>query len=185
MFEEFFDQDEDFVLDLDDALTAELEGTEWEARAEALDEDTPIEDRIRLYQQIRDAGVLPDDAAFFLIAWPVEIIAEERVQDIYQSQYNARFEQLAEEHGLDEDTLAVLEDEELPAEYRALQLEFAQVVDALMVAALQSFGEHKMASLYKTNPEEFDTRYDEGYAYFFGEDNGYASDLDVDAEMQD
>lgn len=185
MFDEYFDQDADFVLDLDDALQAELEGTEWEAKISALNEDTPMEDRVRVYQQIRDAGVLPDDAAFFLIAWTVETIAEERVQDIYNTQYAERFERLADKHGLDEDMLAVLDVEELPEDYRALQLEFAQAVDALVAATFQAFGEHKMASMYKTRAEEFDKHYDAGYAYFFGEEEGYASDFDENVGMQD
>ena len=170
MDNEYFDADIDFVLDLDDALQAELEGTEWESQVGKLDEDTPLEERVLLYQQIRDAGVLPDDAAFFLIAWTVETIAEERVQALYAAQYAARFERLAKEHGLDEDKLEVMDPDELPEDYRALQLEFAQSIDALMAATFQSFGEHKMASLYKMQQEEFDRRYDAGYTYFFGDD---------------
>jgi len=177
---EYLDSDEDFVLDLDDALLAELEGTEWEALVEDMSEDTPLEDRVALYRRIREAGVLPDDAAFFLIAWAMEAIAEERVSEIYEKQYAARFERVADEQGLDEDMLAVLEPDELPQEYRALQLEFAQAVDSLVVATFQTLGEHKMASLYKTNSAEFDRRYDEGYAYFFGEVEG--NSLDVDEE---
>ena len=185
MFDEFFEEDDDLMLDLDDALEAELEDTEWEAKIAELDDATPMEQRVRLYQQIRDAGVLPDDAAFFLIAWAVESIAEDRVQELYSSQYAVRFEQLAEEHGLDEDMLAVMEQDELPEDYRSLQLEFAQAVDSLAVATFQAFGEHKMAALYKTDAEEFDRRYDEGYAHFFGEEEGLAEDLDVNEETQD
>ena len=165
-------EDDDFVLDLDDALSAELEGTEWEAGAKALNEEMPPEERVAFYQQVRAAGVLPEEATFFLVTWAVETIAEERVNEVFNQQYAARFERLADEHGLDEDMLAVLETDELPADYRALQLEFAQTVDALVVATFQSFGEHKMASMYKMKPEDFDRRYDEGYAYFFGEEAG-------------
>jgi hypothetical protein len=85
---------------------------------------------------------------------------------------------------LDEDILAVLEPDELPQEYRALHLEFAHAVDTLVKATYQSFGEHKMASLYHANPAEFDRRYDEGYAFFFGADEGYAIDIEED-EHQD
>jgi len=184
MENEYFDPDEDFVLDLDDALLAEVEGTEWEEKVGALSEDTPLEERVALYQQIRDAGVLPEDVAFFLVAWAVEAIAEERVRDIYDKQYAVRFERVMDEQGLDDDLIAILEPDELPQEYRALQLEFAQAVDALVAATFQTFGEHKMASLYKTNPEEFDRRYDEGYAHFFGSDEGNASDFDEE-EHQD
>lgn len=180
---DFFDTDEDFVLDLDDALQAELEDTEWEDAVGELSEDMPLEERVALYQRIRTAGVLPDDASFFLIVWALENLVEERVTEIYEKQYAMRFARVAEEQGLDDDLLAVLESDELPQEYRALQLEFAAAVDALEVAVFQSFGELKMATLYKTDPEEFDRRYDAGYAYFFGEAEGYASNLGE--ELQD
>ena len=184
MFEEYFDEDEDFVLDLDDALQAELEDTAWEAAVIELNEDTPLEDRARVYQHLRDAGALPEDASFFLIAWTVETIAEARVQQMFESQYAGRFDHLAEEYGLDEDMLTVLAPEELPEEYHALQLEFAQAVETLVAATFQIFGEHKMATLYRTDEAKFDRRYDEGYNYFFGEMNGYASDLDT-GDLQD
>ncbi|MHB0938525.1 MAG: hypothetical protein ACYDCO_23605 [Armatimonadota bacterium] len=178
----YFDPDEDFILDLDDALMSEVEGTEWEEKVGELSEETPKAERIALYQQLRDAGAIPEDAAFFLITWAIETVAEERVDEIYEKQFAARFDRVMEEEGLDEDLIETMEPEELPQPYRELQLELAQAIDALEVATLQSFGEHKMAALYKSDPEEFDRRYDEGYAFFFGQEEGFAGDLDEEEE---
>lgn len=178
----YFDPDEDFVLDLDDALMDEVEGTEWEEKVDMLTEDTPMPERIALYQQLRDGGAVPEDAAFFLIAWAIESVAEGRVDEIYANQFAARFERVIDEEGLDEDLIETMEPDELPQAYRELQLELAQAIDALEVATLQSFGEHKMAALYKSDPEEFDRRYDEGYAYFFGSEEGVLGDLDEEEE---
>ncbi len=183
---EFFDRedDSDFVLDLDDALQAELEGTSYEAKAAALHEETPLDERVRVYQYLRGAGAIPESAGFFLVSWAIESIAEERVDDLYNRQFADRFARLIDEHGLDEELLAVLSKEELPEDYRALELELANAIDALTVATFQAFGEHKMAALYTADPDEFDRRYDEGYAYFFGETEGYRSELRED-ELQD
>jgi len=182
MEDQYFDPDEDFVLDLDDALMAEVEGTEWEAKVGELSEETPMPERIALYQQLRDAGAVPEDAAFFLITWAIESVAEERVDEIYATQFAARFEHVMEEEGLDEDLIETMEPEELPQTYRELQLELAQAIDALEVATLQAFGEHKTAALYKAEPEEFDRRYDEGYAHFFGSEEGFADEIDEEEE---
>lgn len=179
-----FDADDDFVLDLDDAVLAELEGTPFEAEAAKLDADMPMEDRIKIYQHLRGAGAIPEDAGFFLVAWAVETVAEERVDELYHKQYAARFEHLAEEHGLDAEMLAVMDKEELPEEFRALEMELAKAIDALTVATFQAFGEHKMAALFTSDPDAFDERYDAGYAHFFGEIEGYQSELDED-ELQD
>lgn len=178
----YFDPDEDFVLDLDDALLDEVSGTEWEDEVGKLSEDTPMPDRIALYQRLRDAGAVPENAAFFLIAWAVESVAEERVDELYANQFATRFERVMDEEGLDEDLIEIMEPEELPQSYRELQLELAHAIDALEVATLQAFGEHKMAALYKSDPEEFDRRYDEGYAYFFGSEEGGASEFDEEEE---
>ena len=178
----YFDPDEDFILDLDDALMDEVEGSEWEDQVGELSEDTPMPERIALYQRLRDAGAIPEDAAFFLIAWAIESVAEGRVDEIYANQFAARFERVMDEEGLDEDLIETMGPEELPQSYRELQLELAQAIDALEVATLQSFGEQKMAALYKSDPEEFDRRYDEGYAYFFGGEEGFVGDLDEEVE---
>ncbi|HOF87222.1 MAG TPA: hypothetical protein PLZ36_03825 [Armatimonadota bacterium] len=156
----------DFAADLDDALRDQLIGTSWEEPAHRLTPDTPAEERVALYQEIRRAGLLPNEATFFLIAWAVETIANDRAAALLQAQYQSRFAEMEERLGLSEQAIEHLES--APPEYRALHLEFAQAAAALFVATFQAFGEHKMASLLRRNSEEFDRIYDAGYVFFLG-----------------
>jgi hypothetical protein len=160
------DNDYDFMVDLDDALHDQVMGTPWEAMVLALTPDTPIEERVVLYQALRKANLLPNEATFFLIGWAVETIANERAAALLETQYQARFVEMEERYGLDEVVMEHLE--AAPPEYRALHLEFAQAAASLLTATFQAFGEHKMASLLRQNPGEFDRLYNTGYEFFFG-----------------
>ena len=162
------DDEDNFVEELDAAVQWELQGTPWEEPAEQLDETTLLEDRIAFYQQLRKAEALPDEASFFLVAWAIEEMAQERAQILHDQQYATRFNELEAKYQIDADTLE--EGAAVPEEYSALTIEFTQAVKALLVATFQAFGEHKMAALYRTQPDDFDRRYDAGYAFFFGEE---------------
>jgi hypothetical protein len=45
---------------------------EWKAAVERLSEKTPNDERIAAYKAVRDAGVLPSDAAFFLFGHAIQ-----------------------------------------------------------------------------------------------------------------
>ena len=85
MEQEFYEEYYDFLGDLDESLWVKLKGTEWEARVDELDNDTPLTERVALYQRIRAAGVLPADAALYLVVWAMETIAEERIDELLDS----------------------------------------------------------------------------------------------------
>ena len=89
----------------------------------------------------------------------------------------ARFTRLEEKYHLDQDALE--NPDAAPPEYRALNLEFAQAANILVVATFQSFGEHKMAFLYQRQPEDFDHRYDAGFEFFFGRDDNALTESDL------
>ena len=170
----FTESDTEMLLELDELVRQELVDSPWAAQADQMDLTTPMEDRVTFYQQLRRAEVLPKDAAFFLVAWAIEEVAQERALELHDRQFAERFSKLEEKYHLDPDRL---DDEGMvvPEEYAALDIEFAQVVKSLAVATFQSFGEHKMAAMYNTQPQEFDRHCDGGYTYFFGE-----SDEDFD-----
>ena len=48
--------------------------------------ETTESERLRVYQTIRDAGDLPDDAGFYLVSWQIDsmtsLLAEEVLQDL-------------------------------------------------------------------------------------------------------
>jgi hypothetical protein len=50
---------------------------DWKAAVERLSETTPDEERIAAYKAVRDAGVLPADAAFFLFGHAVQWMTSE------------------------------------------------------------------------------------------------------------
>src|SRR5262245_5711638 len=47
----------------------------WYDRWRGLGPDPSDEERLSVYQEIRNSGVLPEDAGFYLIAWQVDAIA--------------------------------------------------------------------------------------------------------------
>lgn len=163
----FFNDTDNLTHEIDEALQLELAGTPWESLVERLDDALPADERIGIYQQLRTEGALPDDAGFFLVAWGIEEAARERAEHIYQQQYQSRFAQLRAKYHLDPAVMVDPDDASMPDEYEALTLEFNQAVKAILVAAFTAFGEHKMASLYNANTDEFDRRYDAGFAFFF------------------
>lgn len=160
------DNDYDLIADLDDALHDALAGTPWEEDIHQLTPETPMETRVRLYQDIRKADTLTHEATFFLIAWAIETIANERAVELLEARYQPRFDEMERRFNLPEDVLDHLES--APPEYRALHLEFGQAAHSLFIATFQAFGEHKMASLLRQQPEEFDRLYNAGYEFFLG-----------------
>jgi hypothetical protein len=158
--------DADMIADLDDALHDALAGTPWEDELHRLTDEMPMEPRVRLYQALRKANILPHEVTFFLIGWAIEMVANERTADLLETQYQPRFDALEAQYGLPEDAYENLE--HTPAPYRALHLEFGQAANSLFIATFQAFGEHKMASLLRQTPEEFDRLYNAGYEMLLG-----------------
>lgn len=163
----FFNDTENLTQEIDEALQLELAGTTWESLVDRLDEALPVDERIGIYQQLRTGGALPDDAGFFLVAWGIEEAARERAEHVYHQQYQTRFKHLTAKYHLDPTLFTGPDDAQMPEEYEALALEFNQAVKAILVAAFTAFGEHKMASLFNAHADEFDRRYDAGFAFFF------------------
>jgi hypothetical protein len=120
------------------------------ARVEALSPRTPPEERLRAYQAVRDSGVLPADAGFFLLALPMEWLSADPAFS-----------------GLHE-----VKEEEVGRE--GWERAFKQAVAGL----LRRFGEQGMADLYLNDRLEYDRRYERGRQFFYGPpDERYAEVL--------
>lgn len=152
-----------FMAELDDALQRKYAGTPWEARISRFDEDTPWEERIALYQAFRAEKLLPPEATYFLIAWAIEALAQERGDHLYETMYEKRFEMIRRAHGLREDD--EWEPGKGPKEYEALDAEFDKAVDAICRSTYQRFGEHKMVDLLEKDPDEANRIYEAGHDY--------------------
>lgn len=153
--------DEVFLVESDDALLLKFAGTPWEAPLRQVAQNNSWDDRIKLYQAFRAENVLPSHATYFLIAWAIQASAGARIDELYTTMYESRMAAIRAEHGLDEDD--EWEPGCGPAEYEALDAEYDQACQAIVRAAYQKYGEHKILELLEKNPEEADRRYGAGY----------------------
>ncbi|HEX2948113.1 MAG TPA: hypothetical protein VHV83_00845 [Armatimonadota bacterium] len=160
---EYPDTNSVFMAELDGALRRKLAGTPWVSRIEQLDKPHSWEERVAFYQDLRKENVLPNEATYFLIAWAIEALAQERVDHVYDTVYAKRFESIRKAHGLRDNE--EWEPGKGPKEYEALDKEFSQAVDAISRSTYQRFGEHKMADLLEKNPDEANRLYEAGHDY--------------------
>jgi hypothetical protein len=123
------------------------------------------EQRLAVYQAVRDSGLLPEEAGFYLVSWQIDAMvsqqAEESLRDL-----DERLDAIKEAHGLDvwEPWPAGAE----PAEYREAFLAYQQAWDELFLQALH-VGEQDMARLFTSDRPEFDRRSEAGRQYFHGD----------------
>jgi hypothetical protein len=128
--------------------------------------ETPETERLRVYQAIRDAGDLPDDAGFYLVSWQIDVmtslLAEEVLPDL-----DDQMATIQQQHGLEEGEF--WDDDEVPPEYEQLRLQQEQAWDKLFIEKLDESGEHEMAELFRADRDRFEQRSDAGRTYFHGE----------------
>ena len=160
---------EPLYLDIDTKLASVVEALPeppawYEAWSHLGPESTEVA-RLAVYQAIRDSGVLPDEAGFYLVAWQTDaitsLVAEEALREM-----DERLTAIQREHGLEEgeDWLP----EEAPQEYEQLRLAYLDAWNVIFADKLAEFGEREMAELLRADPDEFDDRSDAGQVYFHG-----------------
>jgi len=127
-------------------------------------ESTELE-RLRVYQAIRNSGDVSTEAGFYLVSWQIDAIAsidaEEALRDI-----DERLAAIREAHGLEEGEF--WSPGEAPKEYEELHAESMETWDGIFTAKLAEFGEYKMLSLFRTDPDYFEQQSNIGQAYFHG-----------------
>jgi hypothetical protein len=153
-----------FIAELDDTMQEKLAGTKWEARISTLNEDTPWEDRIALYQALRAEEVFPPEASYFLLVWAIESMAQKRIDELYNSLYAARVDKIRQRYGLTEEE--GWETGEGPAEFQEVETEFRRAVDAILSAAYRHVGEAQIAELIEKDAAESQRLYNVGNDYF-------------------
>jgi SEC-C motif len=110
----------------------------WKELVERLTDMTPDEERMKAYLAVRNAGVLPPDAAWFAIAHAIEWTL------ITAGPENQEIEEPHEE-----------DDRNDPMDQHTLDL-------------LLRYGADDMAEMYRTNRLEFDRRHERGRQFFYG-----------------
>jgi len=135
----------------------------WYETWRRLGPDSTDEQRLAVFQAIRDAGALSADAGFHLVAWQIEqilmVAEEEELWEIHE-----QLDAIRQDHGLaeDEDWLA----DEAPPDYQELNRQYEDAYDDLYRRLLERHGEHVMAQLYFDDQDEFDRRWEAGRRFF-------------------
>ena len=122
-------------------------------------------ERLKVYQAVRDAGSLPEEAGFYLVAWQVDAIASDRGETELR-EWEDRLDEMNTE-GDDEDGW---EGETRPAspEYEKLLKEYYKAWDDLFARTLREFGENEIADLFENDRQQFEQRHEAGRQYFHG-----------------
>jgi hypothetical protein len=137
--------------------------------------ETPEMERLRVYQAIRDAGDLPEDAGFYLVSRQIDAMTSLLAEEVLAN-FDEQMEAVREQHGLDKEEF--WDDEEVPGEYKQLLQKQQDAWDALFAEKLSELGEHKMAELFRADRDRFDQCSDAGQAFFHGESSGSPTWLD-------
>ncbi len=119
---------------------AHSDGGAWKGLVERLSEATTAADRITTLKAVRQAKVIPDEAADYLIDWAIQWLPPETSQS----------------------AVTEPEDEE-PAEEAA-----SRELDNETLAQLRRFGVDDLAEMFVSNRLEFDRRRERGRQFFYG-----------------
>lgn len=125
------------------------------------------DERLAIYKKIRDARVWPEEASFYVIAWTIRIVADEKIFFKHPNpefaDVDSRMDTVKKSYGLEED-----EDwpGEAPEEYEALRKERDSIRHRIMIETFRQCGENEMADLYLNNRERFDELFEAGRRYF-------------------
>jgi len=136
----------------------------YEAWAKLTTESTE-EERLAVYQAVRDSGSLPAEAGFRLVFLQVEQMALED-RNVRLVNLEDQLTTIEKAHGL-----AIGEPwstGEPPKEYQELKLACQVAWDDVFVAKLEEFGEYDMAQQVRTDPAGVDDRNSRGREFFDG-----------------
>ena len=139
----------------------------WQEAWQNLRPNCTDEERLAVYRAVRDSGSVPADAGFFLVAWMLDLLTDDRAEAGLRDM-EERMEEIRHEHGLDEDVSVLAEG--VPDEFRKAMQGMEDAWDNLYVATMEEFGEHDMAQLFRDDLGEFDERYETGRTFFHGAD---------------
>jgi len=134
--------------------------------------DSTEEDRLAVYQAVRQAESLPEAASFWLVSLLIDEIATRDVDDAL-GHYEARLHAIEEAYELEEG--GIWPAGAAPAGYAELREEYHRAWDELFIVKLDEFGEQEMARLFRDHHERFEQLSEEGREYFYGPES--AEDL--------
>jgi len=125
-------------------------------------------ERLAIYRAVREAGSVPDEAGFFLVAWLLDVMTDARAEEGLRESED-RLKAIRQQYGLEEDV--PVDADGVPDEYWEAMQQSHDAWDALYVQTLEEFGEHETARLFQTDSEEFEGIYEAGRQFFHGTEN--------------
>jgi hypothetical protein len=112
----------------------------WKPHVERLSDASTAEERLRAYKVVRDAKVIPEEAAEYTISWAIQWLPAGRESSAPAA---------TGEEDIDEETAS-------------------QELDQQTLAHLRRFGVNDLAEMFVNNRLEFDRRYERGRQFFHG-----------------
>ena len=120
------------------------------------------EERLAVWKAIRDSGVIPGDAGFFLVAQEIAFMTDLRIGEILD-EVDTAGDELGEQHGL---TQWRWQRNRHAHELDDFQEEFPDDWNRVYIDLLNCNGEGDLAQLYQARPTRFDKRLQRGNEYF-------------------
>jgi hypothetical protein len=137
----------------------------WYEAWRSLGPESTDDDRLAVYQAVRDAGSLPTEAGFHLVAWQTDLITAEVAQEDLRH-LDGQLESIRTAHGLGE--LDRWPEGKEPDDYREANAQYIAAYDDLFVRLLKQHDEHELARLFRQDRAEFDRRREAGRVFFHG-----------------
>jgi hypothetical protein len=134
----------------------------------ALGPESTEQQRLDVYQAIRDSGVLPPEAGFYLVSWQIDAMTSQLAEETLRPM-DDELAAIQVAHGLGEDEF--WRPGEAPEEYEQLRLKYQDAWDRLFAEQLKAHGEQAMAELFQADPDAFQQRSNLGWRHFHGTDN--------------
>jgi hypothetical protein len=131
------------------------------------------EDRLSVYQEVRDSGAVPREAGFFLVSWVIDAITMILAEEALQEQ-QAQLEEIKGKYGLEPDE--AFAENEAPEDYQQAEMNLAAAWNELYAETLDSYNETEMAQLCRQDRQRYEQIADAGRRYFMAA-RAAASDL--------
>jgi len=120
-----------------------------------------IPDDLKICQRARDAlqaGKLENfsqEEIFYVVATGVETIADERLDELFASEYAERLKEIRTRHGLEENKYWAPGSPKIPEEYESLLSEFRQEKRRVLGEVFRKYGEEAMAVIVESDPDAY------------------------------
>jgi hypothetical protein len=145
----------------------------WHDAWTELGPESTEEERLRVYQAVRDSGCLPPDAGFYLVCWQIDAMASQDAE-ISLCHSDEQMRAIEEAHGLEEDEF--WPPGKAPKEYEELRRAYQTTWDGIFTEKLEEFGEHDMARQFRADPDGFHGCSKAGQEFFHGPQEPEESD---------